>query len=588
MGAVVSVVHRLVGCEDDTELARFQKTALLFCNVWILCLAGLSLSHALTIQWEAGITVNCLCFSGFMLHSAMLICTKRLSKWLVNTWTLAAVLYFAFSDVSTAPARWQRWWPCFVIVVDLLLVFRAPEWMSMSVVTCGVALLIIIQVEWSGRLGLFDLPFCIPDSERWVTQVCEERLPCAIDTFKGSNPQLVIFALDYYFTRGFAKAVELEQSRIKASIDATAHVASCLATFDLESAAAVLRVSDGEGEKIPVELAASLESILEHLRLYKPHLPQALLTETFDATKDARSEQSEDDSPLGASWRSERSNGSLELVPSPPTVLALRRTRLSLLTLSFTTREEVSDGKEALATFVEMHSMLLSSFLHVLHKSKGIVDFYSGSLACVSFNASRACAQHGLSSVRAAKMLLFPRDDDAALTDHDFVLRGGVATGVGKVGFLGATDMLRHCTVGVLPAKVASIERAARHLRHPLLCSANTAGDCVTEHVRVLLHDFFLDEENPERTAVLYEVLPEDCLLASDSKEWMYALEDSGAQEWELYNRAGLAYHESGTEQAVEILERGGAPVAKSHAFQRALREARVVSFLPSTRLKAA
>ena len=582
MGVAVSVAHRLVGCEDDTDLVRFQKTALLFCNVWVVCLALLSLQYALAAQWDAGVAVNSLCISGFVLHSVVLICTKRLSKWLVNTWTLAAVLFFAFTDLSTAPTRWQRWWPCFVIVVDLLLVLRAPEWMSMSVVTGCIVLLIVIQVEWSGRLGLFDLPFCIPESERWVNQVCSERLPCAMNTFKGPNPQLVIFALDYYFTRGFAKAVEREQARIEASVDATARVASCLATFDLESAAAVLHeVSDGKGENIPPELAASLESILGHLRLYKPHLPQALLAETWETA--AASEQSQADSLLE---RSDKSSEPPELAQSLPAVLALRRGRLSLLTLSFVTREEVGDG-DALPAFVEMHSMLLSSLLHALHKTKGIVDFYSGSLACMSFNASRACAQHGLCSVRAAKMLLFPRADTEQY-GHDFVLCGGVATGVGKVGYLGATDMLRHCTVGILPAKAAAIERAAHHLNLPLLCSVHTASDCLTEHVRVLLHDFLLDEATPERTTVLYEVLPEDCLLASSNKEWMYAWEDSGVQEWELYNRAGLVFHESGKEPALELLESGSTPADrdKCRAFLKALGAAQVVSLLPSTRLK--
>eukprot|EP00754_Rhynchopus_humris_P009538 Rhum_TRINITY_DN14032_c0_g1::Rhum_TRINITY_DN14032_c0_g1_i3::g.67679::m.67679 len=193
---------------------------------------------------------------------------------------VAAVSYFMLvsliaSDIIHAAEPNRRPWPLAVVLIDILLVAQAKESVAIVIVVSMCVYLAVTQLEEFLRFGMYDLPGLAPYETRSCQGGCE-RPPCprsgsmSLSILVGN---IVMILLDFYFTRGFALQVRREQEKIAAAVAATEQVAERLASLDLDAAEAVLQGS----EDVPPGLCESLQTILSHLRCYKPFLPQAVM-----------------------------------------------------------------------------------------------------------------------------------------------------------------------------------------------------------------------------------------------------------------------------------------------------------------------
>ena len=448
----------------------------------------------------------------------------------VLLWTLG----MTFIDLNTAVYR-HRHWPVMIVQIDVLLLMGAPEGVSRCVVAWVSLYLVMTQTEEWLRYGLFDIPGMVDYEDRTSHCTCPKP-PCAtkLQSSMGSLfSMLSVFLLDYYITRGFARRLESEKSRVLASVHAAEHVARCLASFDLAAADSYL---NSNASDLPFELDRSLRGILQHLRAYKPYLPQSmLLTESHHPPEDtplhnivtlqpptapfASSRGSSCSSMSGgrpgtpipqahggggggtsgssvcgssvnssgmplAPRGSRSSNASLALCPpAMGAPVGLRKAYTTLLCLGF--RPTAQDFR----AHVPLHSEFLSLVMTHAAEGKGIVDSFSAEKVGVSFNASRSSPQHPRRAVEAAV-----RSVESA-AERGWQVTAGVASGAALVGVLGSTEMRRHSVAGVLSAVCGGTERACGVLGRQLLCSPKTASDvlhCVS--VRLLLHRVVFDD----------------------------------------------------------------------------------------------
>eukprot|EP00754_Rhynchopus_humris_P014485 Rhum_TRINITY_DN14388_c8_g1::Rhum_TRINITY_DN14388_c8_g1_i1::g.85926::m.85926 len=276
-------VASLTARHGDSSRTRHQKTALtiflLYGVLGILMFATFRL-----FEGASDLTLFNFVFAAvFLVLLLYLVHTKRVTRALVLLCAVTFSLSVMYVDLSEAPRR-SRWWAVSILLADVLLVLRSPG-ISQLVVGSMVVYMSVVQLEYATRFGLFDIPGMIPYDERRLDQSCEKP-PCADLTELFRLPsQLLIFVLDYYFTRGFALQAEKEKAKVDASVAAAQEVAECLATYDLEAAESALAARVGD---MPAPLSSSLHTILRHLRLYKPYLPQAVFAsdhgDSFEAS----------------------------------------------------------------------------------------------------------------------------------------------------------------------------------------------------------------------------------------------------------------------------------------------------------------
>ena len=501
-----------------------------------------------------------------------------------------------FNDFVSAVETNRRLWPTCIILLDFLLVVQAPSGLTLSIVACMCVYLSIMTVEETWRVGLFD----IPSLEAYEDRACQggcDKPPCArpvAESLLYMVANMSIFLLDFYITRGFALQAQREKEKIAAAVTAAEQVAERLASFDLDAAAHVLE----NQEDMPPDLCESLRVVLDHLRAYKPFLPQSVLAMagSHDTVDTDSSNSALPHSPVVE----ETATHTL------PKTLLLGKRRISLVHL------HVSLPDVTALSFASMHSQMLASVLKHAATCKGVVDHFCGDAVSLSYNASSQCARHPTMAVQTAAALCLGAESisSSALT---YVVRGGVATGHARVGTMGVPELRRHCIVGMLDTVCQNIVQAAVILQHPLLCLHATAVDVTFFwRARVLLDRFVFSERLASLTkddtedspfsgcaGVVYEVLgaiggAEDATvlegLAEDSAvvqpvghEWMYELEAVGTSvcEWEVYNKAGLAFHRvgGGADAAVLELRTGAAGADHTALFTAAAAASQVLNF---------
>ena len=170
----------------------------------------------------------------------------------------------------------------FVVVIDLLLVLRADDRFTAVLVTLIIFWIVVTQVELALRFGLTDVPGTSSYEHRrdlFIGQADCAKPPCA------HSPQLIIsnvsFAaglvlVDFVATRGFAREAMKEQAAMERTINAVQKIASLLAGYDVEGVARMLKDQE---TLLPEEMHATLQTLEENLRRYRPYLPAALFEE---------------------------------------------------------------------------------------------------------------------------------------------------------------------------------------------------------------------------------------------------------------------------------------------------------------------
>ena len=238
----------LIGNMSEMELmplmSRLVQMIMIACNiVWLLC--------------GGRLTTKFVCAN--LVLWAMALCVLDLRLWM---------------------QRSESIWPCFVVLVDMCLIYRVPTKFSIALVGGVCVWLFLMYAEASYRFGLFDLPGFVTQEIR--REIMEERvhctdLPCAETHRIGYSAVSVgLFVTDFVFTRGFAREVEKEQNAMQGTINTVEEVAMLLSRYDVDAVAAQL---DACREQLPTGMLKALLALEGNLRVYRPYLPAALFEE---------------------------------------------------------------------------------------------------------------------------------------------------------------------------------------------------------------------------------------------------------------------------------------------------------------------
>ena len=271
---------------DGTLGAREQKQRSLLFYMAVLGAVFTNLDYVFTLARRKDRPANLLsgaCMTvGCLIIIACILCKRRLTTAVV----VGAIYFLSFSvflwDLEARMVASFNW-PLVVLMVDVLLVMQVPARYSTGLVCFTVVWLVFMACEECLRFGLFDLPGLFPQEgefgrkEHWRKRVECETLPCAVD-FPPETlaTSLSVFVMDFVATRGFAREVLKEQEAMQRTIATVQDIASLLAGYDVEG---VARMLEAQETLLPEEMRATLQTLEENLRKYRPYLPAALFEE---------------------------------------------------------------------------------------------------------------------------------------------------------------------------------------------------------------------------------------------------------------------------------------------------------------------
>ena len=224
---------------------------------WVACLIG-------TITSAAGVI---LVLSGFKVTTMVIVTTAYIYG-----------VTCLFADFA-ARSLHEAFWGALVLVVDFLLVMQVDAKYCVVLVSCTVVYLIVVWTEERWRWGMFNAPW-LPSAEERREEFerrfdCENQ-PCPHSSWQALITPLQVFVTDFIATRGFAREVLKEQSSMESTIKAVQDIASLLAGYDVEGVAELL---EAQRVQLPEEMHATLQTLEENLRKYRPYLPAALFEE---------------------------------------------------------------------------------------------------------------------------------------------------------------------------------------------------------------------------------------------------------------------------------------------------------------------
>eukprot|EP01063_Lacrimia_lanifica_P017137 TRINITY_DN2386_c0_g10_i1.p1 TRINITY_DN2386_c0_g10~~TRINITY_DN2386_c0_g10_i1.p1 ORF type:complete len:867 (+),score=249.44 TRINITY_DN2386_c0_g10_i1:70-2601(+) len=276
----------------DTEEAVMQKVVLFLCTVFS---ALSNVSVALTFQ---NAFPKVVCGSVGAVMGASLVALYRRKTYSISYLSVQlgfTLVSIAGMDLYLAAQGGVRMWPMFVLVVDMLLVIDAPQGQLHGVVAFTLTYLLCLEVERATRaLQLFDIPGMVPYEDREWTGCA--RPPCphgrADIASLAWGSQALVFGVDLLLTRGFARKMRAERAEVAAATEATEHIASSLASFDLGAVEKFLE-EDEQARNLSTALCSAFFTLLGNLRSYKVFLPGEFFSEN-----NARIEVSAPGTPL--------------------------------------------------------------------------------------------------------------------------------------------------------------------------------------------------------------------------------------------------------------------------------------------------
>ncbi|KAJ9442959.1 Adenylate cyclase [Diplonema papillatum] len=267
--------NRWLSVPGESEKARHRKTVYFYQSLCLLLMGVVALWQQSNQLFIAGNVVG---VCGSVLSLAAIFWLRRMPYEMIVFTTFAGCFAVAAADLGTAAAGLDRWWPVFVIVLDLLLVSRARG-LAVIVVSFVVFWMVLVCAEESFRFGLFDLPI-LPSTEDRVAEyerqyVCEDP-PCPLGwrALQSLVFKLGILVIDFVLTRWFSDQVLSEKARMETAAQAANDIASALAAFDLCRARESLNAASSGN--LPAQLSDALEKLLANLMAYRPYLPDAL------------------------------------------------------------------------------------------------------------------------------------------------------------------------------------------------------------------------------------------------------------------------------------------------------------------------
>ncbi|KAJ9450845.1 hypothetical protein DIPPA_14807 [Diplonema papillatum] len=470
-----------------------------------------------------------------VLMCVYLVVKKEVTNPFLAAFVIVMLVLVFITDVSNAALSIPRTWAFLVVVLDVLLVSKAPRWVSTSAAVCSVVGLCILELELATRFGLMDLPG-LPSYWERTEKFCAdpsrpacERPPCArgMAGFGTSGYGIVIFVVDFVSTRAFAEGVEVEKQRIRRSISVAHHVAVLLAEFDLEAANAALSSSS---EDVPQGLLDAFEQLVANLESYRPYLPHSCLK---PSRKDTEKEACPILSELTVTPRRLRA-ASVDHQANFALLSGLSQRTISMLTCNVI--GSTSALLRSTAEYAESFSDYLSACITTVTNCGGLVDLFVADRIYSTFNVANRCLSYSKAAVRAAFALqnLFPEE-----------MNYGVGAGSALYGVLGCASMKRFSTISSVVRSCQGFERIGRMFNRSIVADARVEADTSVfcrfrlVPVRVMYRAHLLDDQP---TLMLMweatELIDDDAAAGS---EWMYELQ-MHKNPAAGYNRVALAY----------------------------------------------
>ena len=275
-GCLARTLDNLTWRDDDTAEERGRKRLFVVAILFSLLLNVINTLYGYNRGNDMSKVVGYVGIVAMSVSAIGMIITKRITRPQLVAVLISCSFTIAGSDLSVMVAGSSRMWPWFIVMIDILLVLRAPRWMSVAIITFACAYVFITQVELWLRFGLLDMPLLMNSEQRKVYCDCEKP-PCTKSLLTSASEaagNIAVFLMDVYFTRAFANRAEAEQQRVQAAVEVAQEVAGSLARFDLHRAEEVLA---RHSESLPPALVEGLSVQLANLNEYRPYLPQSVL-----------------------------------------------------------------------------------------------------------------------------------------------------------------------------------------------------------------------------------------------------------------------------------------------------------------------
>eukprot|EP00756_Hemistasia_phaeocysticola_P030594 Hpha_TRINITY_DN16300_c4_g2::TRINITY_DN16300_c4_g2_i1::g.60562::m.60562 len=430
-----------------------------------------------------------------------------------------------------------RSWIFVILVLDSTIIFKR-EHIQVFILGFFMVYAATEHLESIYQYGLYDMGY-------WRTGVEVNFCNCASPPCSMPESESLfnyccvcaVLLVDFYFTRGFSKAVQVQLRRVKSSVDVAADIAGALARYDVDEAEKAIE----GGEHIPKELADSFQQLLCNLRSYRAYLPHSCLVSQDGEVEDAESNEAES-ARLGSieSFISVLQSCSSESRPrSPPqsprasshvggiTTSMLkappRRARVSLAVgnmIGYLSGELSGESNARwIAEDVEQWCSLVVGV-------RGVVDLIGGDRRYASFNARQSCDGHASAAVE----VLSSRGDGE--------WSGCVVSGQAVCGDFGSISVLRFMVLGAVSSSLHPFERIAAQWRIEVLADFEAYSAACYNWEGRLLGAVFMAKRGAKPLRVYSMTSKRAGAKKGGPEEWMYELAAMPEQEHAEDNKA--------------------------------------------------
>eukprot|EP01062_Namystynia_karyoxenos_P073459 TRINITY_DN70254_c0_g1_i1.p1 TRINITY_DN70254_c0_g1~~TRINITY_DN70254_c0_g1_i1.p1 ORF type:complete len:919 (+),score=169.06 TRINITY_DN70254_c0_g1_i1:128-2758(+) len=242
---------------------------------------------------------------------------------------------------------------------------------------------------------------------------------------------------------------------------------------------------------------------------------------------------------------------------------------------------------------VRFHEDVLSRFMQMTARAKGITELVSADRFMASFNGSRMCVGHkkaghqlgwDLCKVRSSPADIFsncrcgsrqttqlsgtmgtdspPGTPTAASAGATFSVSAGVASGELLCGNIGCDELRRYALIGPATTWAYILERLATRWPCPVLVNGPVRNDALHNFSFRLREEAKLRKMPDLKPTKIWETIEPAKEQAVD--EWMYQLEKASESDpWKLYNQAKEALLSGNESAAIALLEQGRAKVKR-------------------------
>eukprot|EP01065_Artemidia_motanka_P052569 TRINITY_DN9532_c0_g1_i1.p1 TRINITY_DN9532_c0_g1~~TRINITY_DN9532_c0_g1_i1.p1 ORF type:complete len:693 (+),score=141.26 TRINITY_DN9532_c0_g1_i1:90-2081(+) len=490
--------------------------------------------------------------------------------------------------MAVAQAR-PRTWSFIVPILDGALMLEMSDHVLNSLLGSTLLWMLVTQIDQTVHFGMneahnFGGEYVYPDMCNCAKPPCSETVGAGVNAF---ITFLMVFLIDYYFTRSFAKSMQQQMRLVQASVLVAYKVTQHLAWYEVDKAQEVVGSLDGAA--LPDQLRESFEQLLSNLRSYKPYLPHACLStdnRTSDcsslsqsastrkkdlgrsmvqqqpsesvsvhATRDDILERSAETSADAQSWISSSMGSSTSVLY--PRVQGSPRSRVgqdpatknvTLLCVNRVNFEAV------LATLdvCEWFTAEVSRFTEPVVRHKGVVDELLADHFFASFNALQSTGMHrAAGSACAVEFMSKPERrrssrrasarvqirSDASLDDGHTINTAALCSGRALCGDFGNNEMRKFMILGSVSGLLLVLERVSRQLNTKILCDTVVCRDIAQQYKCKLCLYAEFSKFDHGRQFGLYEIT--GTLRASgEAEEWMYELDKREPNPWAPYNAA--------------------------------------------------